>query len=174
MSMGWTAQVNYTSEQICICLQCYRLFRVGFGRMDCSCARAGDWWSTVACISYSRTFKLCLVWGCSCSCDAWWTSCLQVPGQFLLGLLACILHFLPTSLPPQRSVNFMSTICYSAASLFLKTVWFARNQADKWGVTTTEHFGVKKLVNEVMLCFKILTIQIMVNGPGLPRFAVWF
>ena len=102
---------------------------------------------------YTRTCSLQLVWEYSHSCDAWWTRCFQVPGQLLLELLTCMLCFLPTSLPPQRSVNFLSTICYSAASLFLTSVWFARNWTDKWGVTTAEHFGAKKLDNEVMLRF---------------------
>lgn len=39
-------------------------------------------------------------------------------------------------------------------------------------MTAAEHFGAKKLVNEVMLCFKILTIQTMVIRRGLSRFAV--
>lgn len=158
MPVGWTAQVSDTGEQICTCLQCYRRFRVDFGRVGLHMCK-GRWWLGTdgaqypAWHRYTRTFKLRRVWGCSRSCDAWWTRCLQVPGQFLLELLACILCFLPTSLPPHRSVNFMSSICYSVASLFLTSVWFARNWRDKWGVTAAEHFGAKKLVNEVMLRF---------------------
>lgn len=129
----------------------------GFGRMGFICAQVEggrDGAQQPVWHLYTRTFKLCLLWRCLCFCDAWQTRVLffffYVQGQLLHELVAYWVCFCP---PACFLACFMSTICNSAAPLFPTSVWFARNRIDKWGVTAAEHFGAKKLVNEVMLWF---------------------
>lgn len=159
MSMGWTAQISDISAQTCTLESYSPLVALwqALAEWDSSVHRwkvAGtDGAQQPVWHLYTRTFKLCLLWRWLCFfCDAWQTRVLF----FFLGAraVACWVCYWVCFCPPACFLTcFMPTICNSAAPLFLTSVWFARNRIDKWGVTAAEHFGAKKLVNEVMLWF---------------------